>query len=189
MRSARLLQGVLLLLTIVPAVAAAQPGPGTAAPPAIDRAPAWPAGVEVGGGGMVVAIFPAVGGHVSIPAGRRVRVEPVGHLVPWLFEQDELAVVTQLQVRVPFRDGPPASRRSLLLGASAFTIGDRYGRHGEWEFDTGLRPHAGVSWQWQRSPHVDMRVDVQGVFTGVAVPFVVPFATFSMVWHPERRGR
>jgi hypothetical protein len=34
-----------------------------------------------------------------------------------------------------------------------------------------------------------MRVDVQGVFTGVAVPFVVPFATFSMIWHPERRWR
>ena len=189
MRSARLLQGVVLLLTIAPAVAAAQPGPGTAARPAIDPAPAWPGGIEVGGGGMVVAIFPAVGGHVSIPAGRRVRVELVAHAVPWLFEEDELGVVTQLQVRVPFRNGPPGSRRSLLLGASAFTIGDRQGRHGEWEFDTGLRPHAGFSWQWPRSPRIDMRVDVQGVFTGVAVPFVVPFAAFSMAWHPERRWR
>jgi hypothetical protein len=185
MRFARLLPGALLLLTLVATEGAAQPGPGAAIAPSGDLAPLGSAGVEVGGGAMVVAIFPGIGGHVSIPAGRRLRVELVAHALPWLFDRD-IGVVTQVQLRIPFREGPPGSRRSLFLGASAFTIGDRH-RRGEWDFDTGLRPHTGVSWQWQKSRHIDLRLDVQGVFTGVAVPFVVPFATFAVVWHPARR--
>jgi hypothetical protein len=187
MRFARLLPGALLLLTLIAPDGAAQTGPGAANAPSAGLAPLGSGGVEVGAAAMVVAIFPAVGGHVSIPAGRRLRVELVAHTVPWLLEAEEVGAITQLQVRVPFRAGPPGSRRSVLLGASAFTIGDRRGRHGDWEFDTGLRPHAGVSWQWQKSRHIDLRLDVQGVFTGVPVPFVVPFATFAVVWHPERR--
>lgn len=174
------------LLALLPAVGAAQPSPGAAAAGAFGPAPAGSTGVELGAGSMLVAIFPGVGGHVSIPASRRLRVEFVAHAMPWLLEADEVGLVTQLQVRMPFRPDAPGSRKSLLLGASAFTIGDRRGQHGEWDFDTGLRPHAGFSWQWQRSRHVDVRIDVQGVFTGVAMPFVVPFATFSVLWHPGR---
>jgi len=188
MRFGTLVHAALLALPLLPALASAQPQPGRAEAPRVGGtdAGAGAAGAEIGAGSMVVAIFPAFGGHISIPASRRVRVEFVAHVVPWLLDEDEVGVVTQLQVRIPFHEGPPGGRRSLLLGASAFTIGDRRGRSSEWEFDTGLRPHAGVSWQWQRSGHLDMRLDVQGVFTGVALPFVVPFATFSVVWHRDR---
>jgi hypothetical protein len=186
MRFGRLVRAA-ALAALLPAVAAAQRLPGGAAAPVARDVPGA-AGVEVGAGSMVVAIFPTFGGQVSIPTSRRVRLEIGAHALPWLLEDgDDVGVVTQVQVRIPFRDGPPGSRRSLLLGASAFTIGDRSDAVGEWDFDTGLRPHAGVSWQWQKSRHVDVRIDLQGVFTGTSVPFVVPFATFSMVWHRERR--
>jgi len=174
-------------LALLPAVAAAQPRPGGAAPPVGVTAPGA-GGVEIAAGSMVVAIFPTIGGQVSIPASRRVRVEVGTHVLPWLLEDGEdLGVVTQVQVRIPFRHGPPGSRRSLLLGATAFTIGDRRESNGEWDFDTGVRPHAGVSWQWQKSRNLDVRIDLQGVFIGPSLPFVAPFGTFSMVWHRERR--
>jgi hypothetical protein len=187
MRFGRLAHAALLALVFLPAVARAQPRPGSA-PPSIDPSPPGTDGVEIGASSMVVAIFPTIGGQVSIPAARRVRLEVGTHLLPWLLEDGEdLGVVTQVQVRIPFRQGPPGSRRSLLVGASAFTIGDHWESVGEWDFDTAVRPHAGVSWQWQQSRYLDLRLDLHGVFTGPSLPFVVPFATFSVVWHGERR--
>ena len=183
----RLVHPALLALALLPAVAGAQPRPGGAPPPFGSPAPGTD-GVEIAASSMVVAIFPTIGSQVSIPASRRVRVEVGTHLLPWLLEDGEdVGVVTQLQVRIPFRHGPPGSRRSLLLGATAFTIGDRRESNGEWDFDTGVRPHAGVSWQWQKSRNLDVRIDLQGVFIGPSLPFVAPFGTFSMVWHRERR--
>lgn len=187
MRFGRLVHTALLGLVCLPPIAGAQPRPGSAPPP-IESALPGPGGVELGASSMLVAIFPTVGGHVSLPASRRVRVEFGTHLLPWMLEDgDDLAVVTQVQVRIPFRRGPPGSRRSLLVGASAFTLGDHWDAVDEWDFAIAVRPHAGVSWQWQRSRHLDLRLDLHGVFTGPSTPFVVPFATFSMVWHGERR--
>jgi hypothetical protein len=137
---------------------------------------------------MVVGIFPTIGGQVSIPTSRRIRVEFGTHVMPWLLEDGEdVALLTQVQVRVPFRAGPPGSRRSLLLGVTSFTIADHFDSLDDWNFFGAVRPHAGVSWQWQKSGHVDVRIDLQGVFTGETSFFVVPLATFSMAWHRERR--
>ena len=58
-----------------PAAGAAQPRPGPAPAPVDFTGAAADRGVEVGASSMVVAIFPTLGGQVSIPAGRRVRVE------------------------------------------------------------------------------------------------------------------
>ena len=170
-----------------PADGAAQSRPGPASAPVdfTGRAPDY--GVEIGASSMVVAIFPTVGGQVSIPAGRRVRVEFGAHALPWMLEDGEdLGVLTQVQVRIPFRAGPPGSRRSLLLGVTNFTFADHLDSIDEWEFVGTVRPHAGVSWQWQKSAHVDVRIDLQGVFTGQTPIFAVPLATFSLLWHRQR---
>lgn len=191
MRLGRLAWPALVALTFMPGVAGAQPTPLTT--PVVAPAPAGtPAqraeGVEIGVGSMVVAIFPALGGHVSVPASRRVRLEAGAQILPWLLEDGEdFVVATQLQARIPLRQGPPGSRRSLLLGVTGFTTVDRLDGSNAWEFFGTVRPHAGASWQWQKSPHLDVRIDLHGVLTGVSLPFVVPFATFSMVWHRERR--
>lgn len=173
-------------LALCPATGAAQPvGPATA--PVDLTASGSDRGIEVGPSSMVVAIFPTIGAQVSIPAGRRVRLEVAAHAIPWMLEDGEdLGLLTQLQVRVPFRAGPPGSRRSLLLGVTNFTFADHLDSLDEWEFVGSVRPHAGVSWQWQTSAHVDIRVDVQGVFTGQTPIFAVPLATFSLLWHRER---
>jgi hypothetical protein len=186
MRFGRLVSGTLLTLACLSGVAGAQPRPTPASSPVGPAARAE--GIEIAAGSMIVAIFPAVGGQVSIPASRRVRFEIGAHAMPWMLEDGEdFAVVTQLQARIPFRQGPPGSRRSLLLGVTSFTIADRVESLDDWEVFAAVRPHAGVGWQWQKTPHVDVRIDVHGVFTGARSAFVVPFATFSMVWHRERR--
>lgn len=186
MRFGRLVPGALLTLAWLPGVAGAQPRP--LAPASTAGPPARAEGVEIAAGSMILAIFPTVGGQVSIPASRRVRVEIAAHALPWMLEDGEdLALVTQVQARIAFRPGPPGSRRSLLLGVTSFTIADRLDSLDDWEFTGAVRPHAGASWQWQKSPHLDVRIDLQGVFTGARSVFVVPFATFSMVWHRERR--
>jgi hypothetical protein len=51
-----------------------------------------------------------------------------------------------------------------------------------------VRPHVGFSWQWQTRPRVDLRLDAQAIITGETAPFAAPFATFSVVWHKERRS-
>jgi hypothetical protein len=182
----RHLPALAITLALWPAVGAAQSLPGRASGP-VDLTPAADRGVEVGASSMVVAIFPTIGGQISIPASRRVRVEFAAHALPWLLEDGEdLGLLTQLQVQVPFRAGPPGSRRSLLLGVTNFTFVDHLDSTDEWEFFGSVRPHAGISWQWQRSRHVDMRVDVQGVFTGQTPVFAIPLASFSILWHRDR---
>jgi hypothetical protein len=173
-------------LALLPAIAGAQPRPGGAPPPVGPTAPDA-GGVEIAAGSIVVAIFPTVGGQVSIPASRRARLEFGTHLLPWLLEDgDDLGIVTQVQARIPFRHGPTGSRRSVLLGVSAFTTGNRWESVDDWHFHTALGPHAGVSWQWQKSRNMDVRIDLQAVVTAPTTPFV-PFATFAMVWHRDRR--
>lgn len=188
MRLGRLIPPAAMALALVPGVGGAQPRPAPALP--LVGPAARPAeGVELGAGSMIVAIFPAAGGHVSLPAGRRVRFEVGAQVMPfpWLEDGEDFLVVTQVQARIPFRQGPPGSRRSLLLGVTSFTVADRLDSLDDWEVFGAVRPHAGVSWQWQKSRHVDVRIDVNGVFTGERSFFLVPFATFSMVWHRERR--
>jgi hypothetical protein len=173
-------------LALLSAVAAAQPRPGGAAPPVGVTAPGA-GGVEIAAGSMVVAIFPTIGGQVSIPASQQVRLEVGTHVLSWMLKDDGPGLVTHVQVRIPFRHGPPGSRRSLLVGASAFTIHQHVYSIDRWKYKSAVRPHAGVSWQWQKSRNVDVRIDLQGLFIGQSTPFVVPFATFSMVWHRDRR--
>jgi hypothetical protein len=190
MSLARLVSSAVLLVLAAAAPLGAQPRPGVSRP-LPDLTPRTAGGVqhgvEIGAGSMVLAIFPTIGGHVSIPASQRVRVEFAAHALPWFLEDGEDGVLlTQVQARVPFRAGPPGSRRGLLLGVTGFTVVDRVADLDEWEFASAMRPHAGVSWQWQKSRHIDVRLDVQGVFTFETPIFAVPLATFSMVWHRER---
>jgi hypothetical protein len=176
-----------LALALLPAVAGAQPRPGGAPPPPASTAPVTD-GVEIAVSAMMVAIFPAIGGQVSIPASERVRLEVGTHVVPWTLEdRDDLGMVTHVQARIPLRRGPPGSRRSLIVGASAFSLYRHVDSIDRWEFNTAVRPHAGVSWQWQKSRNIDVRIDLQGIFLGPSTPFVAPFGAFSMVWHRERR--
>ena len=187
MRFGTLVHAMILGLTLLPAIAGAQPRPGSAPPP-IGSSPSGGGGVEIGASSMFVVGLPTFGGQVSIPATDRVRVEVGTHVLPWMLEDgDDLGVVTHVQVRIPFRHGRPGGCRSLLVGASAFSTGNRWESVDEWHFHTELRPHAGVSWQWQKSRHLDVRIDLQGILTAPSIPFVVPFATFSMVWHRDRR--
>jgi hypothetical protein len=180
---------VLLLLVTVPAVAAAQPRPGEAGP-ALDGMgrPARPP-VEIGATMGVALILPTFGGTVSMPVTRRASVELVGQVVPWMLEDgDDTWFMTQVQLRIPFRERPRA-RRSLIVGLTSFTVGDRYARadgRREWDFGSWVRPHAGVSWQWQRSPHIDMRLDLHAVFLGDVAPLAAPMFSFSTIWHRER---
>ncbi len=177
-----------IALALWPAAGAAQPGPGPATTPVDLTGRAPDGGLEIGASSMVVAIFPTIGAHLSIPASRHVRVEFNAHAIPWMLDDGaDIGLLTQVQARVPFRSGPPGSRRSLLLGVTSFAVADHLDSLDDWEFFGTVRPHAGVSWQWQRSGHVDLRVDVQGVFTGQTPIFAVPLATFSMVWHRDRR--
>jgi hypothetical protein len=175
-------------LALLPAVAGAQPLPGVTAP-TIDRGvvPADP-GVELGVGSTIVLMFPTIGGHVSLPTRTGLRVEVGSQFLPWLLEDgDDLGVMTHVQLRIPVRSGPPGSRRGWLAGVTAFTIGNRWDEPGTWSFDTIVRPNVGFSWQWQTTAHLDVRFDIQGVITGTNVPLVAPFATFSLVWHRDRR--
>ena len=136
MRFDTLVHATALALTLLPAVAGAQPRPGSAPPP-IGSSPSGGGGVEIGASSMFVASLPTFGGQVSIPASDRVRVEVGTHVLPWLLEDDDdLGVVTQVQVRIPFRHGQPGSRRSLLVGATAISIGNRWESADEWHFHT-----------------------------------------------------
>jgi hypothetical protein len=178
-----------LPIVALPTVAGAQPRPGDAGP-AIDvmARPARPP-IEIGATMGVAVIVPTFGGTVSIPVVRRASVELVGQVAPWMpIEGDDTWFMTQVQLRLPFRERP-RTRRSLIVGLTSFTVGDRYatanGRR-EWDFGSWVRPHAGVSWQWQRSPHVDMRLDVHAVFLGDLAPLAAPVFSFSTIWHRER---
>jgi hypothetical protein len=185
MRFHRRVHAASLGLALLPAVAAAQLRPPGTAPPGAPAQAA--AGLEIAASAMLVAIFPAFGAQVSIPTTERVRVEVGALVVPWTLESTrDTGMVTQVQARVPVRRGPPGSRRSLIVGASAFSLYRHVDSKDRWEFNTAVRPHAGVSWQWQKSRHIDVRIDLQGIFLGPSTPFVAPSATFSMAWHRDR---
>jgi len=182
---------VLALTLVAPAAAAAQlsPGGNGAAVDVASHQAAAP--VEVGGTMGLVAIFPTFGGTVSLPVARRASVEVVGQFAPWrLDDGDDAWFMTQVQVRLPFRERPRA-RRSLILGVTTITVGDRFttaDRRRNWEMESWVRPHAGVSWQWQQSAHIDMRLDVLGVLLGNVAPVAAPVVSFSTIWH-RGRGR
>jgi hypothetical protein len=179
----------LLPLVAVPAVAAAQPRPGETGPAVDVMGPAARPPVEIGATMGVALIVPTFGGTLSMPIARRASVELVGQVAPWMLESgDDTWFMTQVQLRVPFRERPRA-RRSLIVGLTSFTVGDRYPRANgrrDWDFGSWVRPHAGVSWQWQRWPHIDMRLDVHAVFLGDVAPLAAPVFTFSTIWHRER---
>jgi hypothetical protein len=178
MSLARLVSSAVLLVLLATAPLGAQPRPGVS-PSRLDIAPPRPGGLEVAAASTVVVFFPLIGGQVSVPTPSLVRIEVGAQVMPYLVDvgEDFGLVMTQVQVRVPLHGGPPGSRRSLLLGGTAFTTRDR--------LDTWALPHIGLSWQWQRSEHIDMRLDLQGLITGTA-PIAIPLTTFSIVWHPKR---
>jgi hypothetical protein len=175
---ARLVSFAALQVAIAAPPVAAQPRPDVM-PARLDVAPPSPGGIEIAAGSTVFVFFPLMGGHVSVPTPTPLRIEAGAQVMPYSVDVGEefALVMTQLQVRVPLHRGPPGSRRSLLLGGTAFTTRDHV--------DTWALPHIGLSWQWQRSEHIDMRIDVQGLITGTA-PIVIPLTTFSIVWHPRR---
>ena len=181
---------VLALTLVAPAVAEAQFGPGGSSAPVDVAARHVPPSFEVGGTMGLAVILPTFGGTVSMPAGRRASIDVVGQVMPWrLDDGDDTWLMTQVQLRIPFRERPRA-RRSLLVGLTSFTVGDRFttaGQRREWDLESWVRPHAGVSWQWQRLPRIDMRLDVVGVFLGRVAPMAAPMVSVSTIWHRERR--
>ena len=128
---------------------------------------------------------PTIGGQVSVPTRTGMRVEVSSQVLSWMLDDgDTFGLMTQAQLRIPFHNGPPGSRRSLIAGLTAFTGGSRWDRA-----DSFVRPHAGVSWQWQTRPTMDLRLDVHALVVGKGAPVVVPFAAFSVMWHGHRRSR
>jgi hypothetical protein len=143
-------------------------------------------GVELGVGSSLVLAYPTFGGHVSVRTHTGLRVEAGTQVLPWMLDDgDDLGLMSHVQLRFPVRAGPPGTRRSWLAGITLLTVGDRGDRR--WSFDTLVLPHVGYSWQWQTSPRLDLRLDAQGLITGGSAPYLAPFATFSVVWHRERR--
>ena len=146
-------------------------------------------GLELGASSGILFVFPTFGGHVSLPVTPGLNLEVSSDVAPWVIdfgESLELVLGTQIQVRRPFRRGRPGSQRSLIVGVSALTVGERRrdldGRE-TWDFQTTLGPLGGISWQWWKGPHLDVRLDVLGV--GFGVP-PAPRVSVSMVWHRQR---
>ena len=145
-------------------------------------------GLELGASSGILFIFLTFGGHVSLPVTPGLNLEVSSEVAPWVVDFGEgvdLMMGTQIQVRRPFHRGRPGSQRSLIVGVSAFTVGERRRAHDgrdTWDFQTTLRPHGGISWQWWQGPHRDVRLDVLGVGIGVPAPRV----SVSMVWHRQR---
>jgi hypothetical protein len=140
--------------------------------------------LEFGGQTSLVAIFPGFGALVSAPVERGIAVEAGVETLPWMIEGgDELRLLTQLQARLPWRQGP-RSRRSFVVGASLATVGGRGARG--FESLTTVLPHAGLSWQWQQSPRVDVRLDLQALVPMGLPGIPAPRVAFAIIGH--RRG-
>lgn len=146
-------------------------------------------GLELGASSGILFLFPTFGGHVSLPVTPGLNLEVSSEVAPWVIDLGEsldLVLGTQIQVRRPFHRGGPGSQRSLIVGVSALTVGERRrdldGRE-TWDFQTRLGPLGGISWQWWKGPHLDVRLDVLGV--GFGVP-PAPRVSVSMVWHRQR---
>jgi hypothetical protein len=176
-----------LALALVPVIAHAQVDGSSGRPlGALDRTAAQaPGGLEAGITSTLVLAVPAIGGQVSVPTRTGLRVEVSSQALSWMLEDgDTFGLMTQAQLRIPFHNGPPGSRRSLIAGVTALTVGSHRERANSF-----VRPHAGVSWQWQTRPTMDLRLDVHALIVGDGAPVIVPFATFSVLWHGARRPR
>jgi hypothetical protein len=149
-------------------------------------------GLELGASSGILFIFPSFGGHVSLPVTPGLNLEVSSEVTPWVadFGEDlDLLLGTNVQVRRPFRRDRPGSQRSLIVGVSAITAGGRrraLDRRDTWDFQTTLRPHGGISWQWWQGPHRDVRLDLLGVLTGNVIGIPAPRASVSIVWHRHR---
>lgn len=181
---------VALLLVAAPLAAAAQDRPVEITGP-VGQRPAAPSGFEAGASASVIGIFPGFGGLVTMPAGRTLNLEVGAETYPWVIEDgDEARLLTQVQVRIPWAVRPGA-RRSFIVGVTAATVGDRhtYDGSGDWEFQTNYFPHGGVSWQWEKSPRFDLRLDVLAMVAVVPMPVPIPKVQFTTVWHTKRGTR
>jgi hypothetical protein len=99
---------------------------------------------------------------------------------------DESYMVTQAQLRVPFRQRM-RSRRSLVVGVSSIRTLSRDPWHDSFlggNDDHDVRPHAGASLQWSMGRHADFRFDAQGIFTFSGELPLLPRALCLFVWHP-----
>ena len=129
---------------------------------------------------------------MSLPVTPGLNLEVSSEVTPWVvdFGEDlDLLLGTHVQVRRPFRRDRPGSQRSLIVGVSAITVGERRrGLDGRETlgFQTTVRPHGGISWQWWKGPHLDVRLDVLGVLTGNVIGIPAPRASVSVVWHRQR---
>ena len=181
---------VALLLVAAPLVAHAQGRPVDVTGPVdwrFDAAPRF----EAAASASLVAIFPGLGGLVTLPAGRKLSLEVGIETYPWVIEDgDETRFLTQVQARIPWA-ARPGLRRSFIVGVTASTVGDRhtFDGSGDRAFQTSYFPHGGVSWQWQKSPRFDLRLDVTAMIAVVPRPMPVPKVQFSTVWHPRRGAR
>lgn len=177
---------VALLLVAAPLAAAAQGRPVDAAGPALPHTEMAPR-FEAAASASLIAIFPGFGGLVTMPAGRSLSLEAGVETYPWVIEDgDEVRLLTQVQARIPWAVRP-GTRRSFIVGVTAATVGDPHASD-HWEFQTSYGPHGGVSWQWQKSPRFDLRLDVTAM-VAVSMPIPVPKVQVSTVWHTKRGAR
>jgi hypothetical protein len=140
--------------------------------------------LELGGQASLIAIFPGFGALVSAPLERGIALEAGVETLPWMIEDnDSLRLLTQVQARLPWRQDA-RSRRSFVVGASLATVGNRRTRG--FESLTTVLPHAGISWQWQQSAHLDVRLDLQALVPMGAPAIPAPRVAFAIVGH--RRG-
>lgn len=143
---------------------------------------------EAGASASLIAIFPGFGGLITVPAGRKLSLEVGVETYPWVIEDGDAAhVLTQVQTRFPWA-ARPGFRRSFIVGVTAATVGDQR-TAGGWEFQTNYVPHGGVSWQWQKSPRFDLRLDATAMVAVVPMPMPVPKVRVSTVWHTKRGAR
>ena len=179
--------GCAALLVLTPLAAAAQGRPVEAGGPVDWRADATPR-FEAGAIASLIAIFPGFGGLVTLPTGRKLSLEVAVETYPWVIEDgDDTRLLTQVQVRIPWA-ARPGSRRSFIVGVTAATVGDKRGSAG-WEFQSNYFPHGGVSWQWQKSPRIDLRLDLTAMVAVVPSAVPVPKVQFATVWHSKRGAR
>ena len=129
------------------------------------------------------------GVFASVPTGQGPALELVVSWMPgYVYDDsgDESYMVTQAQIRVPFRERM-RSRRSLVIGVSSIRTLSRNPWHDSFlggNDDHDVRPHAGASLQWPMGQHADFRFDAQGIFTFSGEIPLLPRALCLFVWHP-----
>ena len=157
------------LLALAPTAISAQDAPPDA-PKATGHSFVTDArGLELGASSGILFVFLTFGGHVSLPVTPGLNLEVSSEVAPWVIdfgEGIELVLGTHIEYVGRSVAAVRGSQRSLIVGVSAFTVGERRrAPHGRdtWDFHTTLRPHGGISWQWWQGPHRDVRLDVLGV--------------------------